>query len=481
MTRPARKLGLLLATALTMSACAIHHVTPYVPDASLAVQTAGAAEASANCAEASTAAETAICATPSVVAANKAMILALQSQIRTASLFGRDALLASQRSWLLALPTICPGNAPACLQTALADRRTMLTVWHAPASPAGGAIAQYVSFHPPPGAGAQPDPAFCAGFAQRADIALQQTGRIDPAAMGYQEVAGTHGPAQAGPIAVDLYDANVYALFQRRARSISLGGPPVLTPNSLSQMVEARDTANQGGRFSAFASQTGDYGILDVFRDNARLLAFAADPWGSTTPAAPGEAAHLGVWDLSGGRPAPVCLFDLYTRPAEPGLLGALPPFAAWREALAQIRDSAELPLGTAWKRDQAQLAADTDFVILHMPLLAVQEARIWSPWLRARHDSVLDALFAWSAKTPANKALFDRAFSLLRPAATELVRAYQTTQGLSAPEATQAGGVTVMELLYEATITIAPAIGSDPTVGAGTKPRYPILAAPAG
>jgi hypothetical protein len=207
----------------------------------------------------------------------------------------------------------------------------------------------------------------------------------------------------------------------------------------------------------------------------------AADPWGSTTPAAPGEAAHAGVWELGGAKPAPVCLFDTYTRPAEGTGLPEGSPFARWRDLLAQIRDSATLPLGTATKRDQSQLGADTDFVILHMPLVAVQQAAAggWTAWLRARHDTVLDALFTWSTKDPANKALFDQAFALLRPAATELVGVYQKTQGLSAPEATQAGGIVVMELLYEATTTIAPDLGSAAAPPIGYKPRYPILAAP--
>ena len=114
------------------------------------------------------------------------------------------------------------------------------------------------------------------------------------------------------------------------------------------------------------------------------------------------------------------------------------------------------------------------------MPLLAVaQAAGGWTPWLRHRHDQVLDALFAWSARSQANKALFDQVFALLRPAATELVRTYQTAQQLDASEATQAGGIAVMELLYQATVTIDPGLGATPTVPPGTRPRYPILASP--
>ncbi len=267
------------------------------------------------------AAETAICASPALIAANRAMIQALQADLRPATVFGRDALLAGQRAWLLALPGACHlGNAPAgaagCLQAALVARAEALLAWPA-ASPPGGAIAQYVRFVPSVGAGPQPEPAFCAAFAQRADAALRRSGTLDPAAMGYQEVAGTHGPAAAPPVSVDLYDANVFALFQRRARAVAIGGAPVLTDTSLTQLLAARHTANAGGRFSSFASQTGDYGDVDVFRDGGRLLAVAADPWGFTTPAAQGEAAHAGVWDLGTGAAGPsACSTPIRARPS---------------------------------------------------------------------------------------------------------------------------------------------------------------------
>jgi uncharacterized protein len=482
------RLAAATALAFTLSACAVHHVTPYVPDARNAPQSADAAAASASCAEASTAAETAICANPDLVAANHAMVAGLQLQLRGATIFGRDALMASQRAWLLGLPAQCglPGALPSastpCLQSALAARQAALAAWPAPPPVPGNATAQYVSLRPASGAGPQPDPAFCPVFAQRANAALARLGTLDPAAMGYQEVAGVHGPDSADGAAVDLYDANVFALFQRRARGVSLhGGAPLITPISLTQLVTAQSPANQGGRFSAFASQTGDYGTIDVFRDGPRLLGLAADPWGFTTPASPGEAAHAGVWDLTSGTAVPVCLFDTYTRPADPGPFEALPHLTAWRAALDELRASGSPALGTAFLRDQGQLMADSAFVVLHMPLLARAQASVGNQtgWLRRRHDEVLDALFAWSAKDPANKAVFGRVFAQLRTAATELVHAYQTAQGLDAPEATQAGAIAVMELLYQASVTIAPALGGTPDLNESYKPRYPILASP--
>ena len=177
--------------------------------------------------------------------------------------------------------------------------------------------------------------------------------------MGYREVAGTHGPATGSSIGVDLYDANVFGLFQRRARSVSIGGAaPVLTPVSLTELVDRQNTANGGGRFSAFASQTGDYGSIDVFRDASRTLVLAADAWGSTTPAAAGEAAHAGVWDITGAAPVPLCLFDTYIRPAEPGPFEGLPNAGRWLEPLRQLRDGTSCPLGAAFERRGARHAA---------------------------------------------------------------------------------------------------------------------------
>ena len=486
----------LLAVALMLSGCAIRHATPYVPDASNAPQTAAGSDTSADCVEAAAPAEQAICRAPNLGSANRAMLEAFQQDIRTADLFARDSLIASQRVWLLGLsaqchlPTSPASEGESCLQSALAERKAALQAWHEPPARSNGvnAFAQYVNFHAAAGAGAQPAGALCETIAQRANAAIARIGSADPAVMGAEEIAGTHGQQSADSplrVSVDLYDANGYALFQRRARSVSIAGAaPVITPISLTELVRAQSTANAGGRFSAYASQTGDYGATDVFRLDGRILVLAADPWGSTTPAAQGEAAHAGVWNITTGTPAPACLFDIYTRPADPGAFETLPNFTAWRDTLNQIRDSAILPLGNAARRDQSLLSSDTNFILLHMPLLAIQQANAtqWTPWLRHRHDAVLDTLFAWSARDPANKPLFDKLFNLQRAAAQDLVHAYQTTEALGANEATQATALTIMELLYGATVNIAPGLGSDlggPLDAAGIKPRYAILASP--
>ena len=284
--------------------------------------------------------------------------------------------------------------------------------------------------------------------------------------------------------AVDLHYANAYGSFAQRARTVSVdGAAPVLDAVSLGQLLQST-AENNGARFSAYASQTGDYGAIDVFSQGGRIVALMEDAWGYDTPAAPGEFAHAGAWDLTAGSRSPLCLFDTFKMPPENGVFDTLPGFTPWRATLAQIRASAQPPLGISTLRDQGQLRAETEWMLLNMPLVVSAQARDggWTPWLRHRHDSVLDALFAWSTRDPANKPMFDRAFAQLKPAAEDLVRAYQQSQALSGREAQEAAGTAIMEFLYGGTVSIDPGLGADldaPASAAGQKPRYPILASP--
>ena len=69
---------------------------------------------------------------------------------------------------------------------------------------------------------------------------------------------------------------------------------------------------------------------------------------------------------------------------------------------------------------------------------------------LRAGEPAVLATLAAADSGAPLGegaqllftRADYDQLFALLRPAATDLVHAYQASQGLTAQEATQAAGV---------------------------------------
>lgn len=479
-----------LAALLLLGGCVIHHVEPY---SAVAPTTADAASASTNCFESATPAERLACADAEAAAANRAMTQAYQTALRDADMFGRDVLLATQRVFLGGLDGACrlpetgapPAGAAACLAARYRSRAGALAGWRNPPARPGqaDAAAQYLKYRPASGAASLAG-GVCPDLAGAVNAAIARSGGADPAAMpGAREIAGSHGVAAAEGFEVSLFDANVFGGFQRRARGLSRGGASLLDPLSLGRLLQ--DAAeNKGARFSDYASQTGDYGALDVFAWQGRTLAMISDAWGFTTPAAPGEFAHAGVWDVGGGTATPLCLFDTFQMPAETGTFDRLPSFSPWREKLAAVRASAAPALSVSALRDQAQIRRETEWALLHTPLLAAQAARVggWTAWLRLRHDAVLDALFEWSTKSPANKAVFDDLFRLMKPAVQDLVDAYQRTQALDAREATEAAGIAVMELLYGAAETIAPALGADeaaPADALGQKPRYPILASP--
>lgn len=470
------------AVMALLGGCAnIHHVRDYAPDTASAPPTADAASASTNCFEASTSAERAACASPALSALNRAMVEMLQAKLRTADFVGRDVLMARQRRFLLGLPAACPAGGDACLAAQFSGQTAALAAWTDAAS-GGTSVAQYVHFKVAPGAGGM-NPDFCRGLASAANAALARGGSIDPAYMPEaQEIAGTHGPDRATVAGQDVHVglrlANAFGGFAQRAEGVTIGGAAVLDSVSLGNLLQAT-AENQGGRFSAYASQTGDYGSADVFSFRGRTVALLADAWGFDAPAAAGGFAHAGLWDVGVRPAAALCLFEIFQMPPE-GDVESRPALAAWRAALEAVRQSASPELGVGFLRDQGQIRAETDWTLLHMPLVATEQARSggWTLWLRLRHDAVLDALFAWGQSAAAHKALFDSVFAHLRPAAQELVDYYQQTQALSGAEAKTAAGLAVMELLYGATVNIAPDMGGDVDVGAG-KPRYPVLASP--
>jgi hypothetical protein len=457
--------------------------------------TADAASASTNCFEASTAAEHLACASASLGALYRGLTETFQSKVRDSNFAGRDALFAVQRRFLLSLAAAChlpastdaasPAGADACLADQFRQQTEALARWQPPATPVP-AIAQYVHLKIAPGAGAM-NSDFCGALTRDANAALARAGTLDPGFMpDAQEIAGSHGQpegeAHGQAIGVQLRLANAFGGFAQRAEGVSVGGAPVLDSVSLGNLLQST-AENHGGRFSAYASQTGDYGSADVFSYRSRTVALLADAWGYDTPAAPGAFAHAGVWDVASRPAAPLCLFETFQMPAE-GDADNMPAFTAWRETLGRVRDSASPPLGVSFLRDQGQIRLATDWTLLHMPLVATAQARAgnWTSWLRLRHDAVLDALFTWSQADPANKPVFDRLFAEMRPAAQELVRFYQQAEALNGAEAKEAAGLAVMELIYGATVNVAPTVGADlqaPESAVGRTPRYPILAAP--
>ena len=488
--------ALAASLALLVAGCqpplTIAFETPKPPPATAAAE---GNTTSFNCFEASTPAEHAVCSDATLAQRDLAMGRAFHTALRNADLFSRDAILAGQSGWSAGLATRCklgdgtqPGtDARSCLAEAYREQEAALDAWPKSQTSAAeaAAIAQYVVFKP----AMQRDPALCAAIARDANASLAASGSVDPQLFpGAAELAGSHGPASAvvsnNRIEVAQQDANVFGGYQRRAGGLGIDGAAVLTSLSLGNLVRTQGS-NRGGRFSAFASQTGDYASIDVFSRNGQVAALVTDPWGFYAPATAGEFAHAGVWILDGAAVTPACLFDVYRTPPDHGGFDALAAFPGWRDQLHRIAASNADEAGVTALRDQSQLRAETDWMLLNAPLVVRAQALSgfpgggdWNAWLRHRHDQVLDALLAWSQRDPANQAVFATVFQSLRPVAQELVTTYQQTQGLTAEEAKQAGALAVMEFLYGAAAGVAPGLGGSLSMPK-EQPRYGILATP--
>jgi hypothetical protein len=420
-----------------------------------------------------------------------------QQHLGTADAFERDQLLAAQRAWLLGLPNNCGLTAatnPAavsCLATAYQSQITALTNWPetetSPADPQAAAMAHYVHYKLLDAK--QPD--LCAAIGGEAAGALSDDGSIDPARLyGAQEIAGSHGPAsganpQGGNILVNLYRANLYAGYQIRARSVSLSGAaPLLGPSSVGDYVQT--LPNGGGRYVSSASQTGDYGAIDVFTLDGAVLALMTDTIGYNSPAPPGEAAVAALFTISQGAAAPACLFETYLMPPplSMGTFGTQPSLTPFLALIDSIEGAPADALAASDRQDTASLTAATRWTMLNMPLVTLAQVRgsNWTRWLRYRHDQVLDSLYTWSQKSQQNQAQFNQLFALLRPAAMDLDTLYVQQQGLTVSDAQQATALAMMELLYQSTINFAPGLGSgpaDPATYKSYQPRYPIIANP--
>ena len=461
------------------------------------------------CADGNTPVQNAVCASPQLAALDVRMAAIYRAYLGTADVFEQDQILAAQRAWLLSLPGGCgvtaasvlppgPGTV-ACLAAAYQARITALTNWPLPAARSDSqpaAIAHYLSYKLL--ADSQTTvlsnrlPTPCATIADNAAAALSPSGAIDPARLpGAQEIAGSHGPASGpdpsgGTISVDMYRAGLYGAYQMRARSVSLSGAaaPLLGPDSVGEYVEA--LPNGGGRYVSAASQTGDYGDIDVFTFQGQVLALVTDTIGYDSPAPPGEAAVAAIFNISQGAAQPACLYETFLMPPPlpMGIFGtqpALTPFLALLDAMQGVPAAA---LADSDRQDSSYLAAQTRWTMLNLPLVTLAQAQSgnWTGWLRYRHDQVLDALYGWSQKTPENQTMFNKLFTLLRPAALDLEQVYVQQQGLTTNEAQQATALAMMELLYQSTINFAPGLGAGPAVASAYKhytPRYPILASP--
>lgn len=487
----------LLAVTATLAACTTttdqHPYAPPPPSAPIYTT-------SFPCQDISSPVQQAVCASPQLAALDLRMAAALHHHLGDDDLIQRDQVLASQRAWLIALGPAClpvtskastpatpPTDATACLAAQYNARIDALTAWptlDVPWSPAP--LANYVTYKTIAAA----DPALCAALTAEAPAALSPDGALDPARLtAATELAGSHAPTSTasstnGAIAVDVSRAGRYAGYQIRARSVTVSAAPapILDPSSIGRYAAAQQ--NDAGRFGTFASQTGDYGAIDVFTRGGHTLALLTDTIGFYSPANAGEAALAALFTLDGATARPTCLFRTYLKPPYQGTFQEQPSLGPWLALLDTLRNDPPDALPASDRQDTTELADETRWRLFNLPL--VESAEIaqagWTGWLRHRHDDVLDALFAWSQKSPQNKAIFDRLFALLRPAAIDLAHIYQQQQGLTPAQSEQATSIAIMENLYLATAFLAPGLDAGPADPASYRryhPRYPILASP--
>lgn len=466
MSRPSR--FALILVALTLAACAKPRRPP--PPPQVVPAPAFACDMTA---------QAIMCSNARLARLDSELVDAFHAALRRSDSLGREHLNAMQKRWLAGRARACgvatlrsdagvtpPPALGACLLDLYADRVDMLRRWPAAAPvglPVGEAapkphpLSAYVEFRPVESVDAQR----CGALAHAFNGALRTLGALDIGRIpGLGEIAGTHGLPRGQGYSVDLQDAGAYAGFALRARTLHDGsGQPLLDAAALGHWV--RRLPNHGGRASSIATQTGDYESIDVFRSTQwpnHALALLVEPWGKYAPGAQGEWAYAGVWRLAPGASAePLCLYRTYMTPPLRNELTRLPGYAALQKTLEDLGEAAQTAVSSGELvgrelHEEYLLRQELQWQVQNMPLIALGEAQRhgWWGWLRKRHDSVHDALFAWSERSLRNKRAWRRLLTQLEPATEELATLWQRTQRLSEADARQAAQLTVMRLLAQ-------------------------------
>ena len=425
--------------------------------------------------------------------------------LRRSDAIGREQLIAAQNRWLIGRASACAvptlrvesGAAPrpallTCLLKAYAERIAVLRQWPQPAMPATPAtpasaqphpVTAYVEFRQ----SEYSNPQTCGALADAFNGALRTHGDLDPGRIpGMSEIAGSHGEPRAQGYSVDLQDAGPYAGYALRAHTLKdAGGRVLIDEAALGHWV--RRLPNHGGRASSVASQTGDYGSIDVFRSAIvpnRPLVLVAEPWGRFAPGAQGEWAFAGVYQIGAAGVEPLCLYRTYMTPPLKNEFERLAAYDKLQRTLAEIHGPTSGELVGRDLHDEYLFRMERQWLAQNMPLLAVADAQHngWTGWLRKRHDAVLDALFGWSERSLRNKRAYRPLLALLPPAAEELVATYQRTQRLSEDDARLAANLVLMRLLADYASDLPGNAVNLPNVPLATAytPKYPILASDA-
>lgn len=431
-----------------------------------------------DCAERATTVQDVICADTKLAALDREMSAAFRAALRDELVTGRSILLGFHQHWLQArtreckLPVTRLGDAlpdvtqTNCLAQTYRQHIDALASWPSPSARikiTAHPVSAYVSFRLVD----DREPALCAAMAHRFDELLAAHGTPDPKRIaGVTELVGTHGGETnrdsglvgGHNVAVNLLDAGLYASYQIRAKAASVDGRRVIDEKSLARWIQ--EQKNAGGRFNSFSSQTADYAAIDIFRLQGRDFALVAEPWAYYSPAAKGEAAYAGLYEIvneqQGATVAPRCLYKLFLAPPIVGVLERLPALRGVIEALDAMTGGASAlaaNLSPSERMDRVALRGEALWTQLSLPLIAIDEANrpARAAALRRQHDAMLEAIFTWSERNAAAKQRYRELMPLLAPAHAELVAVFTASHGLNSGEAIAAADVVMMETIVHA------------------------------
>lgn len=464
------------ALAVWLSGCAapvsgpvaFHDTTPRLPSAP--AQTA----ASFECGGALPAVHRQICASDSLSALDRELVDSYRTRLGQLDTAGALLLEANHRQWLLSRSAHCGlddqsgtevranPQAIACLESLYRTRRSQLQAWPTAAASAqptsSHAYAAYVDYR----LADSRDPTLCSALGNQLNQDLQRHGLPQPARLpGTTALAGSHGPAPSAQVdgrevRVDLYNAGAYAGYQVRARGLLIGGQPVMDDRTLPRWVA--ELPNYGGRAYAASSQTGDYGSIDIFRQGDRNLVLVNETWGFYSPAARGESAFSGVYELAGQGITPLCLFQTYLTPPRTNTLAGMPVYAELEQALGRIAGDPLPGYAQHERRDINQSWKEQQWTLLNLPLLGADALSRYDRQaaINQRNDQALEAFFNWSERNLSNKTLYRQVMPMLRPAHQELVQMY-ATQGLDPVQSQAAADLLFHETLARATENLSP------------------------
>lgn len=497
------KLAVPAALATLISGCAapvsgpvaFHDATPRL------AQPQAQTRASFECGGALPAVHRHICSSDELSAQDKQLADQYRSLLQKLDIAGSLLLEANQRQWMLGRAGQCgldnqtgtttqadPASV-VCLQAAYRARAQGLSAWartSRPAlqQPAAHPYSAYVDYRL---ADAR-EPALCSELANQLNADLQRNGLPDPGRLpGITVLAGSNSSTPIAnvdgqQVRVDLYNAGPYAGYQTRARGLLVDGQVLMDDRTLPRWVA--EQPNYGGRAHASSSQTGDYGSIDVFRRAGRSLVLVNETWGFYSPAARGESAFSGVYQLSPQGLQPLCLFQTYLTPPRTNTLAGMPAYAALEAELNRIAGDPLPGYAQHERRDNFQSWKERQWTLLNLPLLGAdalsrdgREAALYQ-----RNDQALDAFFDWSERNLGSKTLYRKVMPMLSPAHDELVQMY-LAQGLAPSQSRAAADLLFHETFARSMENLAPPSASPQlplTPGDSYSPRYAI-APPAG